>query len=166
MSKAYLSGITDVEGLFKKSVDICSELSSQINCLANKLRDLSRDEIENLLDIENHSTRTFHQMESQWKHIVRKARSREDTVVFPKLNNKIQKARLIIQQTHTSYQTYQPIRNPPNIATPSGPTVFHVKGIFTKIQTGERVTTRTNFGGEFNDNKQDYLRRQTKNVVK
>ena len=60
MSKEYLTGITDVKGLFKKSIGICTELSSQINCLANKSRDLSRDEIENLLDMENHSTRTFH----------------------------------------------------------------------------------------------------------
>ena len=72
--------------------------------------DLSRDEIENLLDMENHSTRTFHRMESQWKRIIQKARSKEDTIVFPKLNDKIQSARLIIQQTHTSYQTYRPNR--------------------------------------------------------
>ena len=93
-------------------------------------------------------------MESQWKHIIQKAQSREDTVVFPKLNDKVQAALLVIKQTHTSYRTYRPNRNPPSIATPSGPTdhadgtsgdngdtnvVFHVKGIITTVQTGERV---------------------------
>ena len=40
MSKEYLTGITDVEGLFEKSIDICSKLSSQIHCLTNKSRNL------------------------------------------------------------------------------------------------------------------------------
>ena len=63
MSKDYLTGITDIEGIFEKSIGICSDLSSQIHCLTNKSKDLSRDEIENLLDMENRSTDTFYRME-------------------------------------------------------------------------------------------------------
>ena len=92
MSKDYLTGITDIEGLFEKSISICSDLSSQIHCLTNKSKDLSRDEIESLLDMENQSTHTFHRMEKLWKRITKKAKSGEDTVVFPKLNDKIQRA--------------------------------------------------------------------------
>ena len=51
--------------------------------------------------MENRSMRTFNRMESQWKRIVQKAQSREDTVVFPKLNDKVQAARFVIEQTHT-----------------------------------------------------------------
>ena len=89
MSKDYFTGITDIEGLFDKSIGICSDLSSQIHCLTNKSKDLSRDEIESLLDMENHSTDTFYRMEKLWKRVTRKAKSGEDTVVFPKLNDKI-----------------------------------------------------------------------------
>ena len=125
--------------------------------------------------------RTFHRMESRWQRIARRAQSGEDTVVFPNLNDKIQAARLIIDQTHTSYQTYRPNKNPPSIAAPCGPTahtddtpgdneginvVFRVKGIVTTVQTGERVTTRTNFSRDLEDDKLDNLRRLTNNVVK
>ena len=65
MSEDYLGGISDIDGLFQKSVETCSELSLQIHCLTNKARDLSNDEVENLLDMENHSMRTFHRMESR-----------------------------------------------------------------------------------------------------
>ena len=181
MSKEYLTGITHVEGIFKKSIDICSELSSQINCLANKSRDLSRDEIENLLDMENHSMRTFHRMESLWKRITQKSKSGEDTVVFPKLNDKIQKVRLIIQQTHTSYQASICPQIPKHRAnrrilpmatlgitkTPMHcNVVFHVKGVFANLQMKECITTRTNFRGVLGDGEQNELQRQTKNVVK
>ena len=54
MSRDYLTGIADVECLFEKSIGICSELLSQIHCLTNRSRDLSRDKIEDLLDMEKH----------------------------------------------------------------------------------------------------------------
>ena len=182
MSKEYLTGITDVEGLFEKSIGICSELSSQIHCLTNKSRDLSRDDIENLLDMENHSTHTFHQMEKLWKRITRKAKSGEDTVVFPKLNDKIQKARIIIQQTHSSYQAYRPNKNDQHTGTTgksrecsNGPVpkrpedanaVFRIRGVFANLQTKKHITARTNFGGDLSDDEQNDIRRQTEDVVK
>ena len=110
--------------------------------------------------MENRSMRTFNRMESQWKRIVQKAQSREDTVVFPKLNDKVQAARFVIEQTHTPDRLRG---NSPGITTSSGPAdytdgtpgddgdknaVFHVKGIVTAVQTGERVTTRTNYRGD------------------
>ena len=133
--------------------------------------------------MENRSMRTFNRMESQWKRIVQKAQSREDTVVFPKLNDKVQAAWFVIEQTHTPDRLRG---NSPGITTLSGPAdytdgtpgddgdknaVFHVKGIVTAVQTGERVTNRTNYGGDtinrtnLEDDKPDGLRRLTSNVV-
>ena len=51
MSGEYLSDIDDIEGIFQTSAATCSKLSLQITHLANKMRDLSRDEIERLLDM-------------------------------------------------------------------------------------------------------------------
>ena len=44
--------------------------------------------------------------------------------------------------------------------------VFHVRGVFANLQTKEHITTRTNFGGNLDDDKQNELRRQTENIVK
>ena len=184
ISKDYLTGITDIKGLFEKSIDICSDLSSQIHCLTNKSKDLSRDEIENLLDMENHSTDTFYRMEKLWKRITREAKSGEDTVIFPKLNDKIKKARIILQQTHSSYQAYRPNKNNQPTGNAGEPrecsndktrsehpdntnVVFHVKGMFANLQAKEHITARTNFGGDLDDDdEQNDARRQTADVVK
>ena len=125
-------------------------------------------------------------MESQWKRIVRRAQSGEDTVVFPKLNNRIQAVRFVIVRTHIPYQVSRPRRNSPGTTTPSRPAdhtddtpednggenaVFHVKGVVTAVQTGERVTARTNYGEDttnrtnLGDDKPDGWRRLTSNVV-
>ena len=124
MSGEYLSGIGDVGGIFQESVVTCSELSLQITRLANKTRDLSRDEIKSLLDMEKCSMCTFNWMESQWKRIVRKAQIGEDTMVFSKLNSQVQAARFVIGQTHTPYRTDRLRGSSPVITTPSGPGII------------------------------------------
>ena len=51
MSMEYLSNVSDVNDIFQDSLMTCLELSSQIANLADRMRDLSRHEVRDLLNM-------------------------------------------------------------------------------------------------------------------
>ena len=64
MSTDYLNNISDVDDIFQDSMMTCLELSSQITNLVGKTRDLTNNEVKDLLDMEKRSARTLKRMES------------------------------------------------------------------------------------------------------
>ena len=168
MSREYLCDISDIEGTFHTSAAICSQLSSQINRLANKI-DLSSDEVKELEDMKERSRRIFQRMENRLAQITRRARTRKDTVTFPKLQDQVRTTRLALARTHvpSKHRAYLPTTTTSNKPTddagedpkdatakpktyncagcnkkispvPSG--TVHVKAAITEISMGDRDT--------------------------
>ena len=90
MLAEYLSNFSDVDDIFRDSMMTCLELSSQITNLTSKARDLTKNEVKDLLDMEKRSVRTIKQMESHWKRLLRKARIGGDTLVFSEMESLVQ----------------------------------------------------------------------------
>ena len=66
MSTEYLSNFSDINDIFQD----CLEMSSQIANLTDRVRDLSRHEVRDLLHMKTCWTRTPTHMEDHWDNLL------------------------------------------------------------------------------------------------
>ena len=73
MSMEYLSNVSDVDDIFQDSLMTWLELSSQIANLTYRMRDLSQNEVRDLLNMKTRLAKTLTCMEGHWENLLQEA---------------------------------------------------------------------------------------------